>query len=496
MRSCSRYANALRCARGFVVVAGVFAAAPFVLHASVAVASRPQGPDRSVAPKPGPPPALKLPAIQKRTLSNGLPVWIVELHKVPVVHVSLVVKSGSGADPKGKYGLASLTADMLDEGAGARDALQLADAIDYLGANLSTSSTSDASSIDLHVPVARLGDALPIMADVALRPTFPEDELKRVREDLLTSLIEAEDDPESLIQFAFPRIVYGAQHRYGTLSMGTAATVKALAVGDLRQFHSQYYAPSNSLLIVTGDVTATDAVTRLERAFGGWKGAAAPSPTITTAPQLTSRQVYLIDKPGAAQSQIRIGWIGVPRSTPDYFALRVFNTILGGSFTSRLNQNLREAHGYAYGATSTFDMRTSAGPFYASAGVQTDKTSEALKEFFNEFDAIRRAIPPEEVEKAKNYVALLMPRNFETTEALAGSLAQMFIYNLPQDYFATYTQRIRAITPADVQRIAERYIQPDKFAVVVVGDRKTIEPGITALHLGPVKIVEVAEVMK
>ena len=227
-----------------------------------------------------------------------------------------------------------------------------------------------------------------------------------------------------------------------------------------------------------------------------WKAAAAPAPTVPAPPQLTSRQIYLIDKPGAAQSQIRIGWVGVPRSTPDFFALRVLNTILGGSFTSRLNQNLREEHGYAYGAGSTFDMRTAAGPFYASAGVQTDKTAEALTEFFKELEAIRKPIAPEEIEKAKNFVALLLPRNFETTERVAGSLAQMFIYNLPADYFATYTQRVRAVTPADVQRVAERYIQPDKFAVVIVGDRKTIEPGIKALNLGPLKIVETAEVMK
>ena len=213
-------------------------------------------------------------------------------------------------------------------------------------------------------------------------------------------------------------------------------------------------------------------------------------------PQLTARQVDLIDKPDAAQSQIRIGWVGVPRSTPDYFALRVLNTILGGSFTSRLNQNLREEHGYAYGASSTFDMRRGAGPFYAAAGVQSDKTAEALTEFFKELEAIRKPIPPEEVEKAKNYVALLLPRNFETTESLAGSLATMFVYDLPADYFATFTQRIRSVTPADVQRVAQRYIQPDKFAVVVVGDRKVIEPGIKALNLGPLKIVDTSEVMK
>ena len=473
--------------RSLVLIAAVLAGTPSLAQ---------QGPDRTTAPKPGPVPALKVPAIQKRTLANGLPVWIVELHKVPVVHVSLVVKSGASVDPKGKYGLANLTADMLDEGAGTRNALQIADAIDYLGAALSTESSFDASSIDLHVPVARLSDALPIMSDVALRPTFPQEELKRVREDLLTSFVEAEDDPESLIQFAFPRLVFGPQHRYGTLAMGTPATVKSMTVADLRQFHSQHYLPANGLLIVTGDVTAADVVTRLESAFGAWKGGTSAPPAIPTAPQLTSRPIYLIDKPGAAQSQIRIGSVGVPRSTPDFFPLRVLNTVLGGSFTSRLNQNLREEHGYAYGAGSTFDMRLNGGLFYASAGVQTDKTAEALSEFFKELDGIRKPISPDEIEKAKNYVSLLLPRNFETTERLAGSLAQMFIYNLPQDYFATYTQHVRAVTPADVQRVADRYIQPDKFAVVIVGDRKTIEPGINALNLGQMKIVEAAEVMK
>jgi zinc protease len=450
-------------------------------RAAVAAQPAQQAPDRSAPPKPGPVAPLKLPQVQKRTLSNGLPVWVVELHKVPVVHVALVLKGGASADPQGKFGIASLTADMLDEGAGRRNALQIADAVDYLGASLSTSSTSDATSIDLHVPIARLADGLPIMADVALRPTFPQEELQRVREDLLTSIVQARDDPETLIQFAFPRLVYGPRHRYGTVSIGTAATVKQFSVADLRQFHAQQYVPSNAAIIVTGDVTTAAAVSRLETAFGGWKGGPVQAATVPTAAQLTTREVYLIDKPGAAQSQVRIGWVGVP---------------LGGSFTSRLNQNLREEHGYAYGAGSSFEMRTSAGPFYAAAGVQTDKTSEALSEFFKELDAIRKPIPAEEIEKAKNYLALLLPRTFETTQSLAGSLAQLFIYNLPADYYATYTDRVRAVTPAAVQAAAERYIQPGKFAVVVVGDRSAIEPGIKALNLGPIKTVAIDEVMK
>ena len=464
-----------------------------VLGATQAVA---QGPDRSVAPKPGPAPALTPPAVQKRTLSNGLPVWIVEMHKVPVVHVTLAIKSGAAADPRGKYGLASLTADMLDEGAGTRDALAIADAVDFLGANLSTSSSNDSTSIDLHVPVARLAEALPIMADVALRPTFPDKELQRVRDELLTSILQARDDPASLVQFAFPRLVFGPEHRYGTLAFGTAAAIRGVSSDDLRQFHARQYVPAQSVLIVTGDVQPDIVLGQLESAFGGWKGAATGAAAVPEAPQLQARKVYIIDKPGAAQSQIAIGWVGVARSTPDYFALRVLNTVLGGAFTSRLNQNLRERHGYAYGASSSFDMRASAGPFVASAGVQTDKTAESLTEFFKELEAIRAPIPSDELEKAKNYLALLLPRNFETTSSVAASLEQQFVYGLPDDYFRTYTARVRSVTASDVGAAAQKYIQPGRFAVVIVGDRKAIEPAVKALNLGPIAIVSADEVMK
>jgi zinc protease len=421
---------------------------------------------------------------------------VIGVHKVPTVHLELAIRTGVSADPAGKFGLASLTADMLDEGAGSRSALEIADTIDYLGAELDTSSSSDASYVDLHVPVARLADALPVMADVIARPTFPDAELKRVREERLTSLVEAADDPEQLIQFAFPRLVYGT-HRYGTPSIGTAASLRGFTRPDLVSFHASAYRPDQATLVVTGDVTAAAVVPILESTLGQWKPAAtAPTPALTNPQQLASRRVYLIDKPGAAQSQIRVGWVGVPRSTPDYFALRVLNTILGGAFTSRLNQNLRETHGYAYGASSLFDMRHSAGPFFAAAGVQTDKTAEALKEFFNELTRIHEPVPTEEIEKAKNYLSLLLPRNFATTRATANALAQVAVYDLPQDFYETYAQRVRAVTAADVKRAADKYIQPSKLAVVIVGDRKVVEPGVRGLNLGPVTIIEPAEVMK
>ena len=464
---------------------------------AVSTLSAQQAPDRSHPPALGPTPVLHLPAIEKQTLSNGLPVWIMGVHKVPTVHLELAVRAGMAADPAGKFGLSNLTAAMLDEGAGARNALEIADAIDFLGADLSTSGSVDVSYVDLHVPIARLADALALMGDVVARPTFPDAELKRIRDERLASLLEAQDDPEQLVAFAFPRLVYGAQHRYGTQPVGTAGTLNSITTADLKAFYAAEYRPSNAALFVTGDVTADAVVPLLERAFGSWKGEAAPpAPTIPAPAQLTSRHVYLIDKPGAAQSQIRIGWIGVPRSTPDYFAISVLNTILGGAFTSRLNNNLREVHGYAYGAGSSFDMRLGAGPFYAAAGVQTDKTSEALKEFFNELTRIHEPVSGDEVDKAKNYLALQLPRSFETERGAANALAQTFVYNLPADYFQTYADHIRAVTVQDVKRAAEKYIQPDKFAVVVVGDRKAIEAGVKVLNLGPLTVVEPAEIFK
>jgi predicted Zn-dependent peptidase len=456
-----------------------------------------QAPDRSKPPVLGPVPVLKVPPIQKRALANGLPVWIVEMHKVPLVNIALVVKAGASADPIGKYGVASFTAAMLDEGAGTRNALDLADAIDFLGASLTTGSSFDASSVRMQTPVSKLDDALPLMADVALRPSFSQTELDRVRKERLTTLLQTRDNPQGLAALAFSRLVFGARNRYGTSAMGNDASNGEMSVADLKSFYTAYYQPSNSHLIVVGDVTADAVLPKLEKAFGGWKnGAATAKPTVEAASQHGPRQIYLVDKPGAPQSQIRIGWIGVPRNTPDYYPLAVLNTALGGSFTSRLNQNLREEHGYTYGASSTFDMRLSAGPFVAYAGVQTDKTTESLQEFFKELSGIRQPMTPDDLKRAKNYLALGFPQEFETTGGMAGNLVTLVVYNLPESYFSEYVPKVQAVTVADVQRVANQYIQPDRFAVVVVGDLSKIEAGIRAANLGPVRVVPVDEILK
>jgi predicted Zn-dependent peptidase len=454
-------------------------------------------PDRSKPPSLGPPPQLKLPAIQKRALSNGVPVWLVEQHEVPLVRVTLLVKSGASDDPAGKFGLASLTAAMLDEGAGGRSALEVADEIEFLGADLTTSSSFDASAVRLGVPVARFGPALAVMADVALRPTFPDAELERVRQERLTDLIQARDDAASVAPMAFARLLFGPTHRYGTGAIGTTTTLKAFTTADLKTFHAAAFQPANATLIAVGDVSADTVVQQLEKHFGSWRAGntTARHAVVPNAPQPAQRQITIVDMPGAEQSQIRIGWVGVARSTQDYFTLQVLNTILGGSFTSRLNQNLREEHGYSYGASSRFDMRLSAGPFFAGAGVQTDKTAESLREFFNELNAIGKPVGADELTKAKNYVAFGFPSNFETIGDLSAQLEQLVVYGLPDTYYADYVKNLQAVTADAVLKASATYIQPEKLLVVVVGDGKVIEPGIRALNLGMVRTMSVQEAL-
>lgn len=236
----------------------------------------------------------------------------------------------------------------------------------------------------------------------------------------------------------------------------------------------------------------------LEKQFGSWKadGMAPLVAEVPVAPQLKSRAIYIVDKPEAPQSQIRIGWVGVPRSTSDYAALEVLNTILGGSFTSRLNQNLREEHGYSYGASSGFEMRRSAGPFLAAAGVQSDKTGPAVQEFFNELNGILKPVPADELQKSKNYVALGFPGEFETTGDLARKLEDLIVYNLPENTYSNFVDEVNKVTSADLQRLAAQYIQPDKMAVVIVGDRASIEPEIRKLNLGPITIVPIDDLFK
>lgn len=444
--------------------------------------------DRSKVPALGPPPKVSLPPTVTQQLPNGLKLMVVEQHELPLADFILVVGSGGTADPAAKGGVANLTASMLTEGTTTRNSLQISDQIAYLGINLSASSNWDATTVSLHTPTSQLDSALALFADVVLHSSFPSEDFERVKKNRLTSLIQLKDRPTAIADQAYASILYGSSHPYGHNLIGSEAFVSGMTISDLQGFYRANFAPNNSTLIVVGDVTPAQVERKINALFGSWPRGNVSSYAFGAAPKAAVTTIYLIDKPGAAQSSFRIGSIGVPRSTKDYFALSVMNTILGGSFTSRLMQNLRETHGYTYGARSRFDMRQAAGPFTASAEVVAAKTDSGLVEFMRELKAIRDTVPSVELRKAKRYLQLGMPGDFETTQQIASQLVPVTLYGLPLDYYNSYVANIESVTQADVQRVARQYIDPANLAIVIVGDRKSIESGLKAVNAGPLSI--------
>src|SRR2546430_2390173 len=443
--------------------------------------------DRTKPPALPSPPPLKLPAVQTATLPSGLELAVVEMHKVPVVDVQIVLDAGAARDPADLPGLATFTATMLQQGAGRRGALDIADEAAFLGAQLNTAASYDAATVSLHVPKRRLEPALDLLADVVLRPTFADSEVARQREVRRAQIVQLADNPVAIAGIAFPAIVYGRSHPYGRPLNGTEASTASLNRDRVAAFYGAAYRPNVARILVTGDVTLAEARRLLTARFGGWEGGPPAAPPAAAAPPPAGRHGVLVRQPGAAPAVIRIGHVGVARATPDYFALQVLNTILGGAFTSRLNQNLRETHGYTYGAFSQFSAGRLAGPFVASASVVTAKTDSSLIEFLKELRRIRdEPVPDPELAKAKAYITLGLPADFETTGAAAARFRELLVYGLPLDYFAHYAERINAVTAADVQRVARQHIDPDHFDIVVVGDKSQIEAGIKALGEGPI----------
>lgn len=466
----------------------ISAAAAILGVASLNSVASGQAIDRNKVPTLGPPPKVSLPPIVTRQLPNGLKLMIVEQHELPLADFILVVGRGGTVDPSAKEGVANFTSSMLTEGTTSRTSLEIADQIAFLGINLGSNSSWDASTVNLHTPTAQLDSSLALFADVVLRPAFPEQDFQRVKKTRLTNLIQLKDRPTAIADQAYASILYGGNHPYGHSLIGTEASITGMTTADLRSFYTTNFVPNNSTLIIVGDVTPAQIEKKINALFGGWKQGNVAPYSFSDAPKAGSTTVYLIDKPGAAQSSFRIGSVGVPRSTKDYFALNVLNTILGGSFTSRLNQNLRETHGYTYGARSRFDMRQSAGPFTASAEVVAAKTDSGLIEFMNELNAIRDTVPSPELRKAKRYLQLGMPSDFETTQQIAQQLVPVALYGLPLNYYNNYVTNIEGVTQADVQRVARQYINPSNLAIVIVGDRKSIEAGLKAVNIGPISI--------
>lgn len=457
---------------------------------------RAQAPDRSHPPRPGPVRELKLPPAERLTLSNGVNVVLVSMHEVPVAEVVLVLRAGATADPAGREGVAAMTAAMLDEGAGGKDALALADAVDFLGATLGAGASWDASTVRLRTAVARLEEALALMADVALRPDFPEAELERLRKEGLTDLLQARDEPGAIASRALAQAVYGTAHRFGKPLDGDAAQLSSFTVAELRAFHAARYVPSLATLVVVGDVTAS-VLPALEKAFGSWKsaGPAPAAPAVPAAKQLQSRTIWLVDKKDAAQSSLRLGRIGPAWPDPAYAPNEVMNTLLGGSFTSRLNDNLREQHGYAYGARSGFRRNLATGMFLVATDVQTDKTGPAVGEVFKELERILAPASAAEVDRARSYAALGYASDFETTAQMAQKVADAVVYGLPAGFYESFVPQALATDAGAMQKAARAAIDPKRIALVVVGDRAKVEAPLQALGLGAIRNLTVDDVM-
>ena len=442
-------------------------------------------------PQLPPPPSLKLPTVQESRLQNGLRLVVVPMHEVPIVQVVLSIAGGAREDGS-LPGLATFTANMLDEGAGTRDANGIAAEAAYLGASLNTSADWNGINVALRVPKRTMGPALDLVADVALRPTFLGAEVKRQRELRLANLIQQRDQPAAVATLAYNAIVFPEGHPYHRPLGGDSASTVALDSATVRGFYTRTVSPDRATLIVTGDVTLAEARAELERRFGAWKALGAPQEGGSGAsaqPPARPTAVYLVDKPGAAQSVVRIGHQGVERTNPDYYAIQVMNTLLGGSFSSRLNTNLRETKGYTYGARSGFDYQPLPGAFTASADVRTDVTDSSLVEFFREMRRIRDTlVTPAELERTKQYLALRVPGSFETTGQMANQIGTLLTFGLPFTWFDDYVRRIMAVSAEEVRRVARSYVHPDSIAVVIVGDVQKIEPGVQKLGLGPLSV--------
>ncbi len=447
-----------------------------------------QSPDRSRPPELRPAHALALPALQHFTLSNGLRVVLMEKHSVPLVHINLVVKAGPLNDPPPKRGLATVTLDMLMAGSGSRDAVAIAEATALLGASITPGTRLNIANVELHTPVAKLDEALSLMAEVVLRPAFPGAELERLRQQRLTDLVLARNSPGQLERNAFARALYGETHPYGvqtTVERG----LRAIGEQDLRAFHMTYFRPNNATVIVAGAVTPEVILPKLEQAYGDWEARPIPETHIEEPKQVEGRVIYLVDTPGAPQSSIRLARLGVTRATDGYFARVVMNAVL----SSRLYENLRVDKGYTYNARSEYPGL--GGVFFAASTIRADATGPAISEFMRELRAIREPVPEEELERTKTSLALPYGRRFETVQTVTQEIEPLVFFGLPESQLYDYAKHIHAVTQDAVLRAAREHVDPDNIAIIIIGDRAVVEEQVQALDLGPIQVLSVDDVL-
>ncbi|MEO8074683.1 MAG: pitrilysin family protein [Acidobacteriota bacterium] len=452
--------------------------------------------DRSRLPALGPEPPFRFPEIRRRTLPNGLAVWTVEQHAVPLISFLVLVPVGAAADPPDRPGLAAITSDMLDEGCGDLSVIELHDALGRIGGHLDAEIGSDATIVTLTSLARFAGRGAALLADMLLRPRLEARDFERVRELRLNRLTQIRDMPPALADRAFAQLLY-PDHPYGHLPIGTEASLRAMALSEIGAFHRATFAPSRITVVASGDATHEELAGLVNEAFGGWVGdpsSAADPRRLPAAPPSPSGRIAVLHRPDAAQSELRVGHVGVSRATPDYHPLLVLNMVLGGQFVSRVNMKLREEKGYTYGARTSFDFRRGPGPFSLQASVQSEMTVDAVLDALSELRDIRgdRPVSKAELETGRAALTRGYPRNFETAEQISRGAAQLALYGLPDDYFSTFVPKVLAVTEADVTRVAMEHIDPSRLLTVIVGDRDKIGPSLPRLNLGVVTEVPAA----
>jgi zinc protease len=444
---------------------------------------------RGPMPKGAAEPKFSLPTIQRSRLSNGMEVLLVENHGLPLVNLHAVFMAGRGLDPVDKPGLAELMSAAWDEGTQKRSAEDIASELAGIGASLSLGTDADTSSVRLFTLKRHLAKALDVYADVLRNPVFPDAEVNRQRLMALGRLTQVRNEPVALGSMAASQLLYGAEHPYGHPQLGNAESLRRITSDDLRKCYARCARPERSGMIAVGDITMAELKAELERVLSGWKSASADAAAenFPPAPEAKPTSVVLVDKAGAAQSVILVALVGADRKSPDYFPLTVMNMVFGGQFSSRLNMNLRENKGYTYGARSTFEWRVrQPGPFAAMASVQTAVTGPALVEFLKELEGMTggRPVEAKELDFCQKYITRGYTAGFETPSQVATQLETLFAHKLPDDYFNTVVPNTNAVSGSDVARVAKKYFKLDRLVIVVVGDRKVVEPELRKLPVG------------
>jgi predicted Zn-dependent peptidase len=449
--------------------------------------------DRSKAPTPGPPPMLHVPAWTRSTLANGAELVVSEKHDLPLVSFTITFSGGyNQADPAARRGLADMTAAMMSEGTQTRDGEALAAALQLLGTTVTVRIAGETGTIAFQCIAGKFPATLDIVADMLGNPSFPPAALERLRAQRLVALVQARDQPGAIASRVFPRLVYGDAHPYGQNI--TEATLKAITRDDVVAFHRTYFRPGHALVTVVGDVNTATAKESIEKALAGWpRGGEKPAFQYPGVPAPRASTIYLADKPGAAQSTFAIGTSGPPRSTPDYYALQVMNTILGGMFQSRLNANIREEKGYSYGVSSSFAYGKGPGAFRAGGDIVSAKSDAALIEFMKELRGIRgeRPITDEELSTAQDALTQRLPATFASAQSINTAIVSLWTQGLPDDYYQQYAARIAAVRREDVVRVARQHVDLDHLVIVIVGDRSTIEGPLRATRVAPITITDI-----